>query len=500
MNQRKDIRIPSDFSINVNTEEVLSGKIINLSKRGLSFELDKNLKLKNDYFMDLNLSSQNAKVQVYTRILWGKQGDNEKHIYGAEIIDIDNDTRKKLDSYLDHTESKLYRIPHYRQSDKNNHDESEYIRNWLSEKTGADFKHIQHYSLEPDKIKANIENFIGVTQMPLGIAGPIKINGEHASGIYYVPMATTEGTLIATYQRGMYVIMKSGGANVTVLKNGLDISPIFKFENVFEAKSFIAWIKDNFEPIKNEAEKTTKHGKLLDIKAFSLGKDVILNFRYDTGDAMGLNMVNIATDVACNYIANQVKIKGFYLRSNLSSDKKASFFNFINSYGKEVVAEVVIAKDNVRKYLNTTCDKLYDFHRLGFIGSSQAGMIGANAHFANGLGAIYMACGQDVAQIVNASGGFFICEKTEEGDLRCMVKLPSLVVGTIGGGTKIGTHKECLEIMGCYGDNKVQKFAEIIAATILGGEIAIHAALSKGSFIAAHLQKRDILKKEVDAL
>jgi hydroxymethylglutaryl-CoA reductase (NADPH) len=361
---------------------------------------------------------------------------------------------------------------------------------WLSVQTNTQFSHINYFSINPEETKQNIENLIGISQIPVGIAGPLKVNGKFANGVFYVPFATTEGVLVSSYEFGMVVITRSGGANVIIHKDEIHTSPVFIFQNINECTNFSNWIENNFSKIKKEAEKTTRHGKLLRIKPYIIGNRAILNFSYFTGDATGMNMINVATDAACKYISEETKAEDYYLRSNLSSDKKASFFNLIEGYGKEVSADVMIPRKIVRRYLNTTPEKMYDFWASSIIGSLQSGMIGLNAHYANGLAAVFIACGQDVAQVVNSSMGIAGGEVTEDGDLYVSVKIPCLVVGTVGGGTHLGTQRECLNIMDCYGPGKAKKFAEIIAATILAGEISICAALSSDKFISAHIAAR----------
>lgn len=364
-------------------------------------------------------------------------------------------------------------------------------RKWVAEKTGADISHMANYSINPDELKSRIENMIGAAQVPLGIAGPLKVNGEHAQGIFYVPLATNEGTLVETYQRGMFAITMAGGATVRVLNDSLSFSPIFTLNSIADVSRFTTWIESHFGAIKAVAESTTNHGKLLKIVPYAMGRKVILDFRYLTGDAMGMNMVSIASGKACDYIMEHTHVEDFHIVSNLSSDKKASFFNFINGYGKEVSVEVTFPHDIVVKYLGTTPQAFYDFWIGVFLGGFQAGMVGMNGHIANALAALYIACGQDVAQTVNASIGLTICELTPEGDLTMSLKLPNIVVGTVGGGTMVGTARECLDMLGCLGTGKSRKFAEIIGAALLAGEVAIGAAMSSGTFVKAHIKKRN---------
>lgn len=363
---------------------------------------------------------------------------------------------------------------------------------WLNKKVCFESKYIKDFSFSPEVVKKNIENFIGVAQVPLGIAGPLKINGSYANGVYYVPFATTEATLVYTYEHGMIVISKSGGANVKIIKDEISLSPVFILHNSKETIDLIDWLKNNFSEIKKAAESTTKHGKLERIVPYSIGNRLILNLWYFTEDAMGMNMINIASEEACQFILTQCKILGFkspryYLRSNFSSDKKPSFNNLLSGYGKSITADITIPRKLVEKYLNTTPEKMYDFWESSLICSIQAGMIGINAHYANALSAIFIACGQDVAQIANASIGISGGHITEEGDVYIFIKADCIPIGTVGGGTKLPTQRECLELMSCYGTNGAKKFAEIIAGVLLAGELSICAALSSGNFIKAHL-------------
>lgn len=358
-------------------------------------------------------------------------------------------------------------------------------REWLTEKTGAKLSHVASFSIDTEAVKRNVENLIGFSQVPLAIAGPIKVNGRYANGLFYVPFATTQGTLVDGYYRGMIVVTESGGAKTAVTKDQIDISPIFLYKSLEEVLNANSWIENNFQKIKKAAEKTTKYGKLLGIKPFILGRRIILNFSYFTADAMGLNMINIATEEACRYIAKETKPERFFLRCNLSSDKKPSFWNFINGYGKEVTAEATIPRKLVERYFRCTPEDMFSFWHGSVFGSLQAGMIGLNAHFANAITAIFIACGQDPAQVVNAAAGISITEVTKDGDFYVGVRIPNLVIGTIGGGTALPTQKECLEIMGCYGENKAKKFAEIIAATVLAGEISLAGVLASGEHAKA---------------
>lgn len=360
-------------------------------------------------------------------------------------------------------------------------------RKWLSLKTGVNFKHVGIFSEDPQNMRGNIENLIGVSHIPIGIAGPLKVNGEHAMGTYYVPMATTEGAIVFTYTRGMQLISLAGGANVYVLRDEIHISPIFTFESTGRAKWFVKWLDNNFAKIKEEAERTTRHGKLMRIEPHILDKSVVIKFCYTTGDAMGLNMINIATETACKFIVSTVKPEEFFLRSNFSSVKKISMHNYtVGGFGKMVIADIVIPQKLLKRLFQISPEAMTRYCHLTFVSSAHAGMVGMNGHTANGLAAIFIACGQDVANVVDSQASVSACETTKNGDLYVSIKIPNLVIGTVGGGVGLGAQRECLEMLSCYGTGKAKKFAEIVAASLLAGEIAVAAAIVGGYFVDAH--------------
>ena len=354
---------------------------------------------------------------------------------------------------------------------------------WLSNKTKINLHHITKFSEDPRNMKGNIENLIGVTQIPLGISGPLKINGQYAKGKFYIPLATTEGALVLTYHRGMQIVSKAGGVNTNILKDEIHIAPAFIVKNINEAMYFASWIKKHFLKIKIEAEKTTKHGKLLRIETNIIGRRVILTFIYDAADAQGMNMINKATESACEFIKRQTKTP-FLLRSNFSSVKKVSTRNIHCGYGKSVFAEVTIPKE-LFAIFNVSPEQMFEYYLSSLLTSAHAGMIGVNAHCANGITAIYIACGQDVADISTSHIGMSICEPINDA-LYVSLILPNLLLGTVGGGTGLGTQRECLELIGCYGKGRAKKFAEIVAAVALAGEIAVLVALINGTYVQAH--------------
>ena len=357
---------------------------------------------------------------------------------------------------------------------------------WLRKKLGVNLNHLAGNKIPIESLKGNIEHYVGMSQIPTGIAGPLKINGEHAKGIFYVPLATTEGALVASANRGMYVITKSGGANARVISEQMTKAPIFTFKNGEEALKFGKWVESNYTKIKESAESTTKFGKLLNIEKFLIGRRLILKMCYSCGDAMGANMITMATQKACEFIKENYPVEDCVLQSNLEGEKKVSYMNFFSGRGKRAYADAVIKKELVEKYLHTSVDRIISVAQNSNYGSMMSGMVGTNAHIANMITAIFIATGQDVAHVHDSSIGITTMDRTKENDLYISVNLPSLAIGTIGGGTGIGTQKECLEILGCSGSGKVNRLAEIIAATALAGDLSLAGSQSAGDFASAH--------------
>lgn len=339
-----------------------------------------------------------------------------------------------------------------------------------------------------ETFRGNIENFIGMAQIPVGLAGPLWINGKNAKGEFYIPLATTEGALIASYNRGMRAIKMSHGISTLCLSEGVQRSPYFKFENIGTVGMFITWVYQHLENFHTLVSEASRFAKLIEITTKVEGNSVILTFEYTTGDAAGQNMVTICTDRICKFILANFSIQPleWYIESNYSGDKKATALSFSNVRGKKVTSEVVIPKIVVERVLQSTPEKMVSYCRASTLAVAQSGAIGIQGHIANGLTALFIACGQDVACISESSIGITRMELTAEGDLYTAVTIPSLIVGTVGGGTGLPTQKECLEMLDCYGLGKATKFAEICCAVALAGELSIVAAMSVDHFTRAH--------------
>lgn len=360
-------------------------------------------------------------------------------------------------------------------------------REYLTQQTGAELKHTGHFSVDPNALQGNIENFIGVVQMPVGIAGPVQVNGEHANGMFYVPLATTEGTLVASYSRGMRVVNECGGVDTTVVEQFMQRAPAFIFNNARQARDFGAWVDTHFLDIKKVAETTTRIGKLEHIMQWSVSKTRYLRFNYTTGDAAGQNMVGKATLVACEWIkANYPGECEYLLSGNMDTDKKHSHLNMLHSRGKRVIAEIVLKKDVLKKIMKVDTKMLARATVLANTGALMAGAAYNGPHSANGIASLFIATGQDEANVVESHAGLLSHELLDNGDFYLSVTLPSLIVATYGGGTGLPTQKECLKLMDCYGEGKANKLAEIVAATVLAGDISLACAVIGGHWVSSH--------------
>lgn len=358
---------------------------------------------------------------------------------------------------------------------------------FIQQFTGVELKHISHYSFDPHSTQGNIENFTGVAQVPLGFAGPLHIEGEHAKGDFLIPLATTEGTLVASYNRGCKLVNLCGGVKCTVVADAMQRAPVFVFEDARQGRDFILWVMANMDKIREEAEATSHVARLLDIDPYLASKFAYLRFNFTTGDAAGQNMVGRATFAACSWIIdNYPGIKHFYLESNFATDKKASQINIMRTRGKRVTAEALIKRDVLIQHMRVEPESLAYHYQVANIGSIMSGANNNGLHSANAITAMFIATGQDVANVSESSAGLVYAELTPEKDLYISITIPSLIVATYGGGTGLATQRECLELLGCYGKGKVYRLAEIVAGVALAGELSLAAAISSSDWVSSH--------------
>lgn len=358
-------------------------------------------------------------------------------------------------------------------------------RAWLEARCGSSLSNIGSYSFDPEVMRGNIENAIGVAQVPMGVAGPVLVHGQHAGGMYYVPLATSEGALVRSYERGMVALTHAGGVQTAILADENQTAPAFFFRDVESASRFQRWAPLQLAEMQRVALETTRHGRLTDIECYQVGRQVFLNLGFFTGDAQGMNMVVRATDAVCQWLERNYEGAQYILFSGLCSEKRASGFVLTRGKGKRVTAGCLLPHHILRIYLHVTADQLFRVWQSTVMGHLQAGAVGYNAHAANGLAAIFIATGQDVANIVN-SACVLTCFEPDPDGLYVSITLPALSVATVGGGTSLPTQREALEMLGCYGTGNACKFAEIVAAALLGGEISMGAAIASREFVAAH--------------
>ena len=365
-------------------------------------------------------------------------------------------------------------------------------RRLVAERSGADLDPLGEYAFDAADAEPNVDNMIGGVQVPLGVAGPVTVDGGALSGERYLPMATTEGALVASINRGCAAIEAAGGATARVTKNGMTRAPAFRVADVAEADALAAWVRDNESALREAAESTTSHGELLGVTPYVVGNNVYLRFRFDTKDAMGMNMVTIATREACEVVEAGTDASLVALSGNLCSDKKPAAVNAVEGRGRSVAADVEIPRDVVADRLHTTPEAMAEINtRKNHVGSAKAGSLGFNAHVANAVAAMFLATGQDEAQVVEGANAITTAETTAEGDLYASVSLASLEVGTVGGGTKLPTQAAGLDVLGVRGGgdppgSNADALAEAIAVGALAGELSLLAALGSRHLASAH--------------
>ena len=360
-------------------------------------------------------------------------------------------------------------------------------RAFIEHRTGAKLNHVLRHSFDPHLVKGNCENFVGVAQVPIGFAGPLRIHGEFADGEFLVPLATSEGTLVASYNRGMKVLNLCGGVEVTVIADVMQRAPVFVFRNARAGREFANWVNAHLDPIRAAAEGTSSVAKLLYIEPYLANNFVYLRFNFSTGDAAGQNMVGRATFAAYNWILEHADgIEKSYLESNFATDKKASHVNIMHTRGKRVTAEATITHDVLLNHLRVNPEQLAHHYGVATVGAFLSGSTSNALQSANGITAMFIATGQDVANVAESAAGILYAELTPSKDLYVSLTIPSLIVATHGGGTGLATQRECLELLGCCGKGKVNRLAEIVAGVALAGEISLGAAISSSDWVSSH--------------
>jgi hydroxymethylglutaryl-CoA reductase (NADPH) len=364
-------------------------------------------------------------------------------------------------------------------------------RQLLADEVGADLETVGDYSFPAERADPNIENMIGAAQIPMGVAGPLPIDGSAAADDFYVPLATTEGALVASVNRGMAAIRDAGGANAEVLKYGITRAPVFSVADVTEAAEVVEWVEENEDLIAEVAEETDPHISYQDVEPYVVGDNVFLRFDFDTGDAMGMNMVTIASRSVAEVVEEHTPASLVAVSGNLCNDKKPAAINAVEGRGYTVAADVFLPSDVVENRFGTTAEAIAEVNtRKNLVGSAKAGALGFNAHVANILGAAFLALGQDEAHVVDGSNAITSVEAREDG-LYASVTFSSLPVGTVGGGTGLPTQSEALAVLGLAGGGDPvgtngDALAEVIAGAGLAGELSLLGALAGRHLASAH--------------
>jgi hydroxymethylglutaryl-CoA reductase (NADPH) len=385
-----------------------------------------------------------------------------------------------------HSDETAARVPRDKADDYTREAATARLR-FIAEKSGVGLDHVGSYSFDPGVLPGNIENFFGVAQVPIGLAGPLLIDGEHAKGAFYVPLATTEGTLVASYNRGMRLLREAGGVRTTVVERYMQRAPVFHFPSARAARDFGRWVAERLPDLQSAAEAATSVGKLAHVQQWNVGPMLYLRFNYTTGDAAGQNMAGKATLAACEWIAeNYPGGARFTLSGAIDTDKKHSHMNMLHARGARVIAEATIPDVRIREIMGADAASLFRARLVSMAGAALAGAVNNGLHSANGLTALFIATGQDVANIAESHAANTFVEILPNGDFYWSITIPSLIVATYGGGTSLPTQRECLELLGCYGAGKVEKFAEICAATVLAGELSLASAIVAGDWVSSH--------------
>ncbi len=365
-------------------------------------------------------------------------------------------------------------------------------RRFIEEETGISLPRIGDCSIDLESVvKRNCENMIGTIQVPVGIAGPVQISGEYASGLFYLPLATTEGALVASVNRGCSLISAAGGAEVRIFADGMTRAPVFATDSISHARRVVDFVREHEDEIRKTAEETTRHGKMNGIVTTTAGTSVFVRFSFSTGDAMGMNMVTIATEKAAELISARTGARLVALSGNFCTDKKPAAVNVVLGRGKTVSAGVHLTAEQVTSILKTDAATLLEVNtRKNLVGSARAASLGQNAHAANIVAAMFIACGQDPAHVVEGSLCITTIDPVQDG-VYVSVTLPALPVGTVGGGTGVETQAECLRLLGVAGGGDppgfhAKKLAEIIATGVLAGELSLLGAQAAQHLARAH--------------
>ena len=353
------------------------------------------------------------------------------------------------------------------------------------ELAGRDLPHLGGRPVAPDQARGNVENLIGFAQVPVGLAGPLEVDTAAGRRTAYVPMATNEGALVASYSRGMKALAAGGGARARVIREGLTQCPILVYDDARGALAAAELARGQLEAWRARVGELTRHGALADLSTHVLGRRLVLGLCFTTGDAIGINMAARAADEISADLAARSGARARYVHGE-DVEKRANARALLDGRGRSVVAEARVPRSALEEILRVRPEDLVAIRQSYAVGFAHLGTHNHLVQVANGLAAVLLACGQDVAYVTESAVGFLDLEADGAGDLYACATLPALLVGTVGGGSNKGTAAECLDLLGVRGDGGANTFAEILAATVLAGDLSLMASFCTHEFVAAH--------------
>lgn len=408
----------------------------------------------------------------------------------ANALPTARTTREELVDSLARGERRFHELP----KDLSAEEAAEIRREAVERMTDTPLTNIAHHSLDVRRAsQRHCENFIGVAQIPMGVVGPLRVRGKYADGDFYVPMATTEAALVASTNRGCSALREAGGAVVRVEDVGMTRAPVFRTSGIVQTQQLLQWIEDHMDDLRRVTEETSRHLRLLEIRPYAFGTTVFLRFRFNSGDAMGMNMATIACDRAVSdLIEPATGVPCIGLSGNYCVDKKPAAVNWQEGRGKRIYAEILLEAPVLHHYLKTNARDLVEVqYRKNLLGSIAAGSMGFNAHYANVLSAFFIATGQDPAHVVEGSLGVTCIESRGPDSVFASVFMPDVPLGAVGGGTQLDTQREALAMLGVAPDPErpgeaVLRLAEILGALVLAGELSLMAAFTSQDLARAH--------------
>ncbi|MBN1182879.1 MAG: phosphotransferase [Bacteroidales bacterium] len=365
------------------------------------------------------------------------------------------------------------------------------MRHKYLDDAGFAYESIAEHMLDTKSIQNNIESFIGSVEIPVGLVGPLLYMHDKEEELVYCAAGTLEGAMVASMNRGVKAVSQSSGFTAKVKHQRMVRAPLFILSNIKEVMLFKEWVEKHFKAIKEIAESHSNHARLIEIQPYEIDNSVHLKFVYTTGDASGQNMTTTCTWYAILWIAENfqkdtsIPIGQFIIEGNGASDKKVSQYSAEKGRGVNVMAECYLKEEAINKVLRTTSEDMIAYFDTSRKLAQLDGMVGYNINVANAIAAIFVATGQDLGSIHESAHGILNLEKAPDG-LYVKLTLPSLVIGTVGGGTHLKKQKEALNLMKCYGSGKVERFACLIAGFALALETSTYAAIVSGAFAKAH--------------